>query len=235
LDVRHNEGTEEYKIQIRRLTTFSKLLMVGNDFQMLLGIAYMITSWTKQAQIGLYHLRLVFDTVSFVGISGTVALVSNTYLHGLLGKPVSRRSPRYLTTYLFAMFFTALTLVVLVRLRNWDGNSETPGLCYVTNGVSLAISDHPLSDIIYVAITASWLLGAMALASFAGPRRRRILLLSAYVQYPVHLYFAISIRHVNQPQLEGDEREDGWDFGQTTAMLLLGVAILEVASKTLQY
>lgn len=67
LDITHEEGTEQYRRQRKRLETVSDMLMVGNDSQMLLGIAYMITIWTKQDKIGVYHLRVAFDTVSFVG------------------------------------------------------------------------------------------------------------------------------------------------------------------------
>lgn len=67
LDLDGFEGTVEYWRRKKRLAIFSKMLQVGNDVQMLLGIAYMITVWTKQDKIGVYHLRLAFDTVSFVG------------------------------------------------------------------------------------------------------------------------------------------------------------------------
>jgi hypothetical protein len=67
LDLTDEEGSEGYRRQRKRMETISKMLMVGNDSQMLLGIAYMITIWTKQDKIGVYHLRLAFDTVSFVG------------------------------------------------------------------------------------------------------------------------------------------------------------------------
>jgi hypothetical protein len=67
LDLDNGEGTMEYERRKRRLEMFSEMLTVGNDSQMLLGIAYMITMWAKQDKIGVYHLRLAFDTVSFVG------------------------------------------------------------------------------------------------------------------------------------------------------------------------
>lgn len=67
LDLDDVEDTVEYRRRKKRLEIFSSMLQVGNDVQMLLGIAYMITIWTKQDKIGVYHLRLAFDTVSFVG------------------------------------------------------------------------------------------------------------------------------------------------------------------------
>lgn len=41
--------------------------MVGNDMQMTLGISYMITVYAGKSTLDVYHLRLVFDIVSFVG------------------------------------------------------------------------------------------------------------------------------------------------------------------------
>lgn len=67
LDLDDVQGTVEYQRRKKRLEIFSNMLQVGNDFQMLLGIGYMITIWAKQDMIGVYHLRLAFDTVSFVG------------------------------------------------------------------------------------------------------------------------------------------------------------------------
>lgn len=67
LNLEYEEGSIAHRKQKKKLELFSSMLMVGNDIQMLLGIAYMITIWVKQNKIGVYHLRLAFDTVSFVG------------------------------------------------------------------------------------------------------------------------------------------------------------------------
>jgi hypothetical protein len=48
------------------------------------------------------------------------------------------------------------------------------------------------------------------------------------------MYFMIAIRHVNQPLLEGGT-EDEWEFGQTTAVILLGVAIIELVGHLKEY
>lgn len=45
----------------------------------------------------------------------------------------------------------------------------------------------------------------------------------------------IVVREANQKLLEGSEREDRWDFGQSTAMLLLGLAFLEAIKKAVKY
>lgn len=45
----------------------------------------------------------------------------------------------------------------------------------------------------------------------------------------------IALRLANQDHLEGEESENGWDFGQTTAVLLLGVTIQELFHKGHEY
>lgn len=67
LDLRGEKGSVEWKVQQKRLTFVCDILMIGNDIQMALGISYMITVFTQARTIDLYHLRFVFDVVSFVG------------------------------------------------------------------------------------------------------------------------------------------------------------------------
>lgn len=86
LHIHHHHGPSARERQTKRLELFLELLNVGNDLQVLLGIAYMVrylpapcrtadggltwsqvTAWSKSQELGLYHLRLAFDTVSFVG------------------------------------------------------------------------------------------------------------------------------------------------------------------------
>lgn len=81
-------------------------------------------------------------------------------------------------------------------------------------------------------ITGFTLLITMILAIFSGPRFRIALVAMALLHYGVHLYFMVVVRHANQKLLEGVEREDRWDFGQSTAMMLLGFSIYEVLKKS---
>lgn len=67
LDNQHPEGTPEHACEKKRLGFVSEILMVGNDLQMITGIALIITAISSAEEIDLYHLHLVFDTVSFVG------------------------------------------------------------------------------------------------------------------------------------------------------------------------
>jgi hypothetical protein len=41
--------------------------MVGNDIQIVIGTAYMVSTFSDIGSIDTYHLHLVFDIVSFVG------------------------------------------------------------------------------------------------------------------------------------------------------------------------
>ncbi|KAK9417145.1 hypothetical protein SUNI508_09163 [Seiridium unicorne] len=235
LDLDLVEGTAEYQRRRKRLEIFSGMLQVGNDVQMLLGIAYMITVWTKQDKVGVYHLRLAFDTVSFVGVSGIVAFVWTRFCQAQLNRSPRRLSLQYLTIYLYAAFFFALNIVTLSHMLQWNDHSEALGYCYATKGSADPGAGQPGTEIIYVLVTGFSLLITMIFAIFSGPKLRFALVILAVLHFVVHLYFMIVVREANQKLLEGVEREDRWDFGQSTAMLLLGLAILEFAKRSVRY
>ncbi|KAJ6440915.1 Autophagy-like protein 18 [Purpureocillium lavendulum] len=246
LDLRHQEGTVEHRIERKRLQAVSDILMVGNDIQMVLGISYMINAFAYGNRLDLYHLHLVFDIVSFVGVSNAAAMVFWTFcafrLDGMgtkLGKPKPLKSyltSRHRASYLFAAMFLALTILLCVRLDEWAPDQE-PGMCYHARLVTAdGGAGHPTADKTYVAITAVWTLLAMAGAIFLNAHRRRYVLVSAVLQFPVHLYMALALRAANQGRLEGEGGdENGWDFGQTTAVVLLGGAISELFAKAREY
>ncbi|KAI1501342.1 hypothetical protein F5X99DRAFT_203590 [Biscogniauxia marginata] len=235
LEIEHEKGTEMYRRQRKRLKAFSQMLMVGNDSQMLLGIAYMITIWTKQDNIGVYHLRLGFDTVSLVGVSSIVAFIWTAFCHKKLGQPAHRLSLRYTATYIYAIFFFALTVVLITHLLKWDERSPEPGLCYETRGTSDPGTQAPATEIFYVAVTGISLQGFMITALFSGERSRKPLVVTAILQFILHAYMMVTVREANQPLLEGVEREDQWDFGQTTTLSLFGLSLLEVAKRAWRY
>jgi hypothetical protein len=56
--------------------------------------------------------------------------------------------------------------------------------------------------------------------------RSGTILVLAMLQLPVHLYFVIALRAVNQPLLEGGS-ENSWGFGQVVAIIMLGGTLLE--------
>ncbi|KAK8129353.1 hypothetical protein PG999_001733 [Apiospora kogelbergensis] len=230
----HPEGSDEHERRKKRIEFLSDAVNIGNDLQVLLGMALMITAWTKRKELGLYHLRLVFDTVSFVGVSSIAVLVCLAFCQKMLNRSKSRLSSRYLTIYGFSVFFIALAITFVIRLAKWQEGGKL-GACYNTVGAANRFASHPGSDQAYTVITALWMLAGIGMAVFGGPKVLMVVLVFAMLEFPVHLYFMIAIRHANQPLLEGTEDEDRWDFGQTTAMLLLGLAYLELVVKFLRY
>lgn len=178
-------------------------------------------------------------------VSNASALVCWTFCTAKLNKhKTTQRSKRvkerifakrYRVTYLFALLFLALTILLCIRLDEW-APAQPPGRCYDARLISYEPAAHPTADMVYVAVTASWLLIVMALAIFLGARRRRLVLALSFVQFPVHLYMAIALRTANQGKLEGDDgNENRWDFGQTTAVLLLAIALTELITKAREY
>ncbi|KAI0180168.1 hypothetical protein GGR52DRAFT_230331 [Hypoxylon sp. FL1284] len=243
LDVQHPEGTVEHASEKKRLGFVSEILMVGNDLQMITGIALIITALADWKNVDLYHLRLVFETASFVGISNAAALVCWTFVGAKLRTAKYRHrkfipahwTPRFRISYAFAVLFLVLTILLEIRLDGWSLTSEEPGFCYVTTGTAAPGARHPGADKLYVAITAAWLLIILLGALFCSAKFRRPLLILGGLQYPLHLYMMIRLRADNQPFLEGEETETGWDFGQTTATILLGLAIGQLIRQGWKY
>jgi len=141
-------------------------------------------------------------------------------------------------TYSFAIFFLALTILLEVRLNGWSTSPDaTLGSCYRTDRTANPGASHPSADKIYVAISSTWMLLVMLLAIFGGARWRKFILGAAFLQYPVHMYFMITLRLANQSALESEtgESEDDWDFGQTAAILLFGIAVMEFWRKSIEF
>ncbi|OTA95836.1 hypothetical protein M434DRAFT_68708, partial [Hypoxylon sp. CO27-5] len=241
LDIQHPEGTPEHASEKKRLGFVSEILMVGNDLQMITGIALIITALTSGEEIDLYHLHLVYDTVSFVGISNAAALVCWSFMKA---KTPEKKSPQmtasqwpghFRVSYMFALLFLGLTIFLEIRLNDWSLTSEEHGHCYVTTGITSAGASHPATDKAYVAITAIWLLLVMFGALFCSAKFGKPLLILSFLQFPVHLYMMIRLRSENQAFLEGSESENKWDFGQTTAIILLCIAIAQLVKQGIQY
>ncbi|KAH8703895.1 hypothetical protein BGW36DRAFT_289063 [Talaromyces proteolyticus] len=251
IDVVHPEGSVQREIERKRLDFVSSILMIGSDIQLTLGIAYMITVFSQVQLIDTYHLHLVFDIVSFVGVSNTAALVCWRFCRAKIDSPDTKRPSgrhskritdfmsyfrgHYRATFLYIALYLALTILLCIRLNDWAPNKE-PGRCYHTHLVTNITASHPASDQIYVAVTSSWLIVVTIAGVFGGVRRRRGILLFSSLHFPLHLYMAIALRKANDGKLDGDNKqENDWDFGQTTAVVLLGVAIVELLSKGKEY
>lgn len=144
-------------------------------------------------------------------------------------------TPRHRATYGFAVMFLALTVLLCVQLSEWAPNQE-PGRCYHAQLITITHANHPAADITYVVVTAVWMIFAMASAILLNAHRRKWVLLSSFLQFPLHLYMALALRSANQGKLEGEESdENGWDFGQTTAVVLLALALGELYRKGREY
>jgi len=253
LELAHEEGSEEFETEKKRLTLVSELLMVGNDIQMLTGAALIITAFASWNDgISLYHLHLIYDTASFVGVSNAAALASWSFVAAKLAasspKVVSSlrlslahkkdflHAPHHRGTFIFALLFFALTIWLEIRLNSWSLDPNAPlGSCFNTTWVMTPSAQQPRTSKIYVGVTASYLLLVLLWAVFGGPRVMRWVMGLSLLQFPVHLYMMIALRSANQGSLEGEEGENNWDFGQTAAVLLLGYAVKEILSKGEEY
>ncbi|KAL6898808.1 hypothetical protein GGI43DRAFT_427936 [Trichoderma evansii] len=249
----HAPESIEYAIEQKRLECVSDILMVGNDIQLVIGTSYMISTFSNGGGLDTYHLHLVFDIVSFVGVSSAAALVCWTYCDLRLHRSSyehdwashlftryfacfrsSHFTPRHRATYLFAALYLVLTILLCVALDNWALDQQ-PGRCYFSHLVTSPNANHPLSDKVYVGFTASWMILVMLAAALSGARWSHTILILAFLQFPVHLYMALALRSANQGKLEGGGYENGWDFGQTTAVILLAVAGRELFDKGLEF
>ncbi|KAK1248176.1 hypothetical protein MKX08_006396 [Trichoderma sp. CBMAI-0020] len=285
----HAPESIEAAIEQKRLECVSDILMVGNDIQMVVGTSYMVSAFANIGTMDVYHLHLVFDIVSFVGlsvsqslslsvsqslslsvslsqlliftiqltqhrlrVSSAAALVCWTYCNVRLHRShapdwahhlFERRfacfrsphfTPRHRATYLFVSLYLVLTVLLCVALDGW-ALDRPPGRCYFSHLVTSPGAPHPMSDKVYVSFTASWMMLVMMAAALSGARWRHTILGLAFLQFPVHLYMTLALRSANQGKLEGGGYENGWDFGQTTAVILLAVAAREVFDKSLEY
>ncbi|KAF9883902.1 hypothetical protein FE257_002696 [Aspergillus nanangensis] len=245
MDIIHPEGSAEREVERKRMDFVSNILMVGSDFQSTLGIAYLVTVFSQSMLMDTYHLHLVFDIASFVGVSNTAALVCWRYCRAKIEEPdmkfQSKRRPRinwfdrrYRATYIFVTLYLALTILLGIRLNEWAPNQK-PGRCYYSTLVTSPSSSHPTADKYYVGFTSAWLMTVVLASVFAGVKRRRIILVLSSLHFPLHLYMTIALRQANQYKFEGEEHENDWDFGQTTAVILLAIAIVELLNKGKEY
>ncbi|KAJ5688703.1 hypothetical protein N7462_003095 [Penicillium macrosclerotiorum] len=197
-----------------------------------------------------YHFHLVFDIASFVGVSNTAALVCWRFCLAKLGefpgmknrngrKRISLRTclteDRYRGTLIFLILYLALLIVLEIRLSQWSPDTE-PGRCYYSHLVTSPSASHPTSDMTYVGVTGFWLILIVLAGMFAGVQRRRAILILSMLHFPLHLYMTIVLRQANQGKFEGETKhEHEWDFGQTTAVILLGIAVVELIKKGREY
>ena len=153
---------------------------------------------------------------------------------------------------MFAILYLTLVIVSPSDLEN--GTISIAGHCYHYNLIALPNSSHPYLDNIYLGITCFYTFASLAGCLFfdkhADAYMKRtdpelfivsrrslfiglsimiahfVLISTALLQYPLHLYMAIAIRVSNQAFLHG-ESENKWGFGQVAALALLAPVIRE--------
>jgi len=203
-------------------------MLIGNDIQMATGAALLITALSEAtSSLDLYHHRLVYETASLVGPAGAAAMICSTYSvsetqhHNTLKVRITKtwKTGRARVLYVYAGLFAAFSIWLGVRLGQWD--YDQMGKCYRAGITAYPGADHPTADIIYLSITACWMVVTLAISVFGNANRVRTVIILAAVQFPVHLFMMIAIRQANTGHLEGDESEDDWEFGQTVCILLL--------------
>ncbi|KAL4890493.1 hypothetical protein BDV59DRAFT_204446 [Aspergillus ambiguus] len=246
MDITHPEGSVEREVERKRMDFVSNILMVGSDFQSTLGIAYLVTVFSQVSIMDTYHLHLVFDIASFVGVSNTAAFVCWRYCRAKIDEPDMKLHPerhvrinwfhnRYRAVYIFVSLYLALTILLGIRLNEWAPHQE-PGRCYYSTLVTDPSDSHPAADKYYVGFTSAWLIVVVLASVFAGVNKRRTILVLSSLHFPLHLYMTIALRQANQGKFEGETaHENEWDFGQTTAVLLLVIALVELFTKGKEY
>ena len=161
-----------------------------------------------------YHLHLVFDIASFVGVSNTAALVCWRYCRVKIDEPdmklqnkpnvrISWFNGRYRAVYIFVALYLALTILLGIRLNEWAPDQE-PGRCYYSTLVTDPSDSHPAADKYYVGFTSAWLIVVVLASVFAGVKRRRTILVLSSLHFPLHLYMTIALRQANQGKFEGE-------------------------------
>lgn len=125
---------------------------------------------------------------------------------------VSFFSPRLTTMYTFAILFLTFTILFGQRLGGWSEDSAN-GECYNTHLVTNSSANHPVTDRLYVGITAAWLLISLFAAIFSTRKIAKAILVLALLQFPLHVYMVAALRTANQDSLDGGDEND-WDFGR---------------------
>ena len=145
----------------------------------------------------------------------------------------SWRTGRKISIYMFSLLYLAYAIIVCQRLGNWSEDDEN-AKCYNTPLVTSSTASHPRADIIYVAVTAGFLLVLIGSSLASTQRTAQFILVLALGQLPVHVYMVGALRTSNQGLLEGGD-ENEWDFGQTVATVLLGMTISELGEGLREY
>ncbi|KAI2640747.1 hypothetical protein GGS26DRAFT_175556 [Hypomontagnella submonticulosa] len=132
----------------------SRVLMEISDIQTFNGIALLIGAYARRRTLDLYHYHIVYDTISFTGISTAPALVltferSNVILL------------RAVSVFILLCLYIGFVIIFGIKLQSW--NDDITGHCYISDNISNREAVHPYVDNVYLALTALYFCTALIL------------------------------------------------------------------------
>ncbi|KUJ11627.1 uncharacterized protein LY89DRAFT_722739 [Mollisia scopiformis] len=210
-----SEGVAPYQEQLK---IANEILLQGGDVQVMTGISLLLAAISQIDSLQLYHLHIVYDTVSFVGIS-LCASIACSFSPDMDGKYI-----RYTLIAIWALLYLAYASLFGTQLQSW--NYDKTGHCYITSRIATADASHPYFDTIYLSITCLYVNIALIFAFSVTSNQPKIMsqLLCMYLaalQFPLHVYSVSALRKSNEPVLNSGSSEQQWGFGQVVAMILL--------------
>ena len=140
---------------------------------------------------------------------------------------------RYYTVAIFGLLYTGFTIMLGVRLNDW--NDALPGRCYSTLRVALPNAKHPFVDQVYLGVTSFYVYCLMVVATIICriPMVRlyyqKTIVMTGTLQFLLHVYTLVALRISNEPLLDHPAIENEWGFGQVVAMMMLAATLLECA------
>ncbi|KAH7078018.1 hypothetical protein BKA63DRAFT_509505 [Paraphoma chrysanthemicola] len=145
------QRTEKSKVEeedtptTRRLELANRILLAGNDTQTFTGTALLISALVQSNTLSLYHMHIIYDTISLVVISNCAASIC------IFGEGKSKGYIRLVLISVWAVLFVAYFSIFLARLSDWD--LQVPFHCYNTSKTASSGDPHPNVDYAYVIVT----------------------------------------------------------------------------------
>ena len=140
---------------------------------------------------------------------------------------------RYYTMTIFGLLYLGFTIMLGVRLNDW--NNASPGRCYSASRVALPNAKHPLVDQVYLGVTSFYVYCLMVSATILCriPSERlyyqKTIVTTGTLQFLLHVYSLVALRISNEPLLDNAALENEWGFGQVVAVMMLAATLLECA------
>ncbi|KAK5993896.1 hypothetical protein PT974_07334 [Cladobotryum mycophilum] len=141
------------------VSIIGEILKSINDIQTLNGIALLIAALAQSSDLTLYHKHIVYDAVSFTGVSFCAALI------GLSRNGKTYRRTRLTAIVVFSCLYLAFTIDFGKSLGRWD--NDVSGRCYIIKGISDPEDIHPDVDQVYLTITCFYLFICLIMAVWA--------------------------------------------------------------------